>query len=535
MRVLSGRPPAGVIVVCLVVGAVVGGGWAVGLGPWLAVAVAGAAVGVATTRLAARATGGSRRSEVPLLRDPVSDLPTAAALESDFRAVLTAPEAFGAAVYVCVLHGLGEYNDAYGEPCGDAMIAWLGRRLRDTAADARVYRMRGANFAVLSSLADGAADLSAAYSRALLEVGEGFMIRGAVGRALAPEEATTPAAAVELATRRALSARGARPGDGELRPPQDPLEVMPLVRPRHEVADVAARIGRRMGLLPAELEDLAAAAHLRDVGNMALPAAVLARQGELPAHEWEFIRLHTLVGERLLAANFGMESVARLVRCSHERWDGGGYPDGLAGTAIPLGARILFVCTAFQDMTSERAHRPAREAGDALLELALRAGSQFDPDVVAAFEEEFAPAPGDAQVDFGRRGRRQLSVLVADDDAASRFLLARAIDAAGLQCTTVADGMSAWRTFRQRRPDIVICDSRLPKMGADRLCRRIRLEEADRQTYFVTLVAAATDEPVDRSDATGFDDFLAKPFDRGDLQALLAAAVRESTLRRDQP
>jgi response regulator RpfG family c-di-GMP phosphodiesterase len=307
---------------------------------------------------------------------------------------------------------------------------------------------------------------------------------------------------------------------------------VPTVHPRYEVAEVAARIGRRMGLSPLELDDLEAAAHLRDVGNMALPSDVLTRAGELPSHEWDFVRLHTVVGERLLAANFGMESVARLVRSSHERWDGGGYPDGLAATEIPLGARILFVCGAFQDMTSQRPHRPARDAGDALVELALRAGTQFDPDVVAAFESEFAPLATPIVAELPRHGRRPLSVLVADDDAASRFLLSRAIEAAGQHCTAVADGASAWRAFRRLRPDVVICDAHLPGMTAERLCRRIRYEEGERQTYFVTLVALQEDERIQRGPEAGADDFLAKPFDRDDLHTLLTVAFNEVSVRR---
>jgi HD-GYP domain-containing protein (c-di-GMP phosphodiesterase class II) len=93
-----------------------------------------------------------------------------------------------------------------------------------------------------------------------------------------------------------------------------------------------------------------------------------------------------------------MEPVAVLVRSSHERWDGSGYPDGLAGEQIPLGSRIVFVCSAFHDMTSERPHQPALEPEEALAELERGAGTQFDPNVVAAFREELrgtteVPAP----------------------------------------------------------------------------------------------------------------------------------------------
>jgi two-component system cell cycle response regulator len=109
------------------------------------------------------------------------------------------------------------------------------------------------------------------------------------------------------------------------------------------------------------------------------------------------------VGERLLRSNFGMDRVAAIVRSSHERWDGTGYPDGKAGESIPLAARVVFVCSAFQDMTTQRSHRPALTAGQALRELERCAGTQFDPAVVAAFVGAFtdrSDATGDA-VGFG--------------------------------------------------------------------------------------------------------------------------------------
>jgi two-component system cell cycle response regulator len=97
------------------------------------------------------------------------------------------------------------------------------------------------------------------------------------------------------------------------------------------------------------------------------------------------MRQHTVVGERILAAAPALRPVAKLVRSSHERWDGGGYPDNLAGTDIPLGARIIAVCDAFDAMTSDRPYRAGATAEEALAELRRCAGSQFDPAVVDVF------------------------------------------------------------------------------------------------------------------------------------------------------
>jgi HD-GYP domain-containing protein (c-di-GMP phosphodiesterase class II) len=104
------------------------------------------------------------------------------------------------------------------------------------------------------------------------------------------------------------------------------------------------------------------------------------------------MRRHTIIGERIVAAAPALSAVALLVRASHERWDGRGYPDGLAGEEIPLGARIVAVCDSFDAMVADRPYREPRSDEDALRELERCAGTQFDPRVVAAFREALADA-----------------------------------------------------------------------------------------------------------------------------------------------
>ena len=164
-----------------------------------------------------------------------------------------------------------------------------------------------------------------------------------------------------------------------------------------DLAQLVTRVGHRMGLSAEQLDELSRAAELHDVGKVGVPDAILEKPGELDADEWEFIRRHTVLGERILSAAPALRPVAAIVRASHERWDGTGYPDGLAGDAIPLGARVIAVCDAYEAMTTERSYRSAMSHSRARDELRGEAGRQFDPQVVSAFMAEIAeravPAP----------------------------------------------------------------------------------------------------------------------------------------------
>jgi len=124
---------------------------------------------------------------------------------------------------------------------------------------------------------------------------------------------------------------------------------------------------------------------LHDIGKIAVPKAIVNKPGKLDPHEWEIIKTHTVEGQRMLERVGGfMREVGEIVRSSHERWDGGGYPDGLSGETIPLAARIVSCCDAFNAMTTTRPYRNAMPIGDALDEVRAHEGTQFDPRVVVA-------------------------------------------------------------------------------------------------------------------------------------------------------
>jgi diguanylate cyclase (GGDEF)-like protein/putative nucleotidyltransferase with HDIG domain len=151
-----------------------------------------------------------------------------------------------------------------------------------------------------------------------------------------------------------------------------------------EVEQLAERVGARLGLTGDELRTVRYAALLHDIGKIGIPGEILSKPGKLTEEEFELIKEHTVIGARMLERIPFFEHVHPLVRSAHERWDGRGYPDGLAANEIPLGARIICACDAFHAMISDRPYRSALAPVDAIAELRRHSGRQFDPAVVDA-------------------------------------------------------------------------------------------------------------------------------------------------------
>jgi HD-GYP domain-containing protein (c-di-GMP phosphodiesterase class II) len=145
------------------------------------------------------------------------------------------------------------------------------------------------------------------------------------------------------------------------------------------VLALAVGVAERIGLDEPALEQVRQAALLHDVGKIAIPDAVLKKCGPLSSEEWEVMRTHPIVSEEIVLAAGGLEELAPVLRAEHERWDGGGYPDGLAGEQIPLASRITFVCDAYHAMTSDRPYRSALSPQAAREQIAAGAGTQFCP------------------------------------------------------------------------------------------------------------------------------------------------------------
>jgi putative nucleotidyltransferase with HDIG domain/MYXO-CTERM domain-containing protein len=148
------------------------------------------------------------------------------------------------------------------------------------------------------------------------------------------------------------------------------------------VVTLSLEVAQRMGVDARGMRNVEFAALLHDVGKLAISKEIINKEGPLSSEEWALMRLHTITGEQMLHKIGGLfDEVATLVRSSHERWDGTGYPDGLAGVAIPLESRIVSCCDAFDAMTTDRPYRPAKTTVEALAELRSNAGTQFDPGV----------------------------------------------------------------------------------------------------------------------------------------------------------
>jgi diguanylate cyclase (GGDEF)-like protein len=330
-----------------------------------------------------------RELETAAETDALTGLGNRRALLADLDRRLARAAAEPAALMIFDLNGFKGYNDTYGHPAGDALLARLGHALVHAVGPAaRAYRLGGDEFCVLGAGA-ARAQLEAAATAALSEQGEGFSVTAACGLVVIPDEASDASEAMRLADQRMYARKlGSRPGPDR----QSKDVLVRVLAERHPdlggrlagIARLAEGVARHLGLPESEVAVIRNAADLHDVGKLAIPDSILDKPGPLDEEEWAFVRRHPLVGERIIAVAPALAPAARLVRSSHERVDGGGYPDGLAGGEIPLGSRIIAVCDAFHAMLADRPYSRAVTAAEALAELRRCAGSQFDPRVVEA-------------------------------------------------------------------------------------------------------------------------------------------------------
>jgi two-component system cell cycle response regulator len=276
---------------------------------------------------------------------------------------------------------------------GDAFRAGVAGALLAAARahGAGLYRLDGSAHALVCP-DRGRRDSPAAAVRArVMEISEAIGSTMLHGDAALPRDAADGEAALGIALGRLRSRGRLASGSAERQIRDALMQVLVECRPGgahvsvRSVAAEAVAVGRRLGMEIGELDVLVRAAELQDIGKLAIPDRILNKTEPLTEDEWDVIRRHPIVGERILGAAPALEPVARLVRSCSERFDGSGYPDGLKGAEIPIGARVIAVCVAFDAMTSARPYRAAMSVSEAVGELFRASGTQFDPAVVATF------------------------------------------------------------------------------------------------------------------------------------------------------
>jgi diguanylate cyclase (GGDEF)-like protein len=326
------------------------------------------------------------------ITDALTGLRNRRALNQDFEEL--SPRTWeGAELLLAMfdLDGFKQYNDTFGHGAGDALLTRVGEQLaRAVDGAGTAYRMGGDEFCVVAKTdtAEGAGLVDAA-EEALSDEGEGWQVGCSYGVAWVPSDAVDLVGALRVADQRMYARKAGRASAGR----QTTAALVQVLAEQGDgldghadaVAELAISTAEQLGVVAHEIQQIGLAAQLHDIGKSAIPEAVLNKPTALTADEWRFIRRHTLIGERIILAAPALQHVAKIVRSSHERFDGGGYPDGLTGHEIPIGSRIVAVADAFHAMRSSRPYAPAVGHADAIAELERCAGTQFDPTVVAAF------------------------------------------------------------------------------------------------------------------------------------------------------
>jgi diguanylate cyclase (GGDEF)-like protein/putative nucleotidyltransferase with HDIG domain len=356
--------------------------------------------------------------EARAMRDPLTGLPTLQVFDRRLERELSRSSRHGTALTLAALDvdAFRAINLRYGRQTGDEVLCELAKHLpRVTRGADFVTRSSADEFLVL--MPDTGAEAAGEAMATLLvelesvKVGDLDCVSASVGLA----QHSRPMTANDLiaaASDRLNRARLGGGGRADARPVELEADAVGgsiaglaealLERDRYtgehseRVAELSFQVARSLGLDEREAERVRAAALLHDIGKVGIPDQILHKPGPLDPREWEIMRQHPAIGERILRAIPGMGAVARIVRHEHERWDGTGYPDRLAGEAIPVGARIILACDAYHAMTSDRPYRTAMQHDQAMAQLSAGAGTQFDPDVVRVLRrkiDELVVAP----------------------------------------------------------------------------------------------------------------------------------------------
>jgi len=355
-----------------------------------------------------RQSGALRQHERSALSDPVTGLENRRKLTRDMSAALATP-GDSRVLVMLELDGLQTYSDRFGYAAGEELLRRSASSLLEAVEPLAgiAYRVDTDRLAALVPLGERQlGEVVLAATASLRDDAADPVISRAYGDVAIPDEAAQPELALQIAGQRLAAHKQRQHRSARRQAHAALMAVLSVRRPdlREHLRIVTYRaisLARRLGLGVAEIDDIALAAELQDIGLLAVPEAVLEKERPLDEAETAMVRSHTVEGEKIIAAAPGLAPVAKLVRASSEYFDGSGYPDGLAGEAIPLGARIIAVSVAYAAMTSHRPYQAARSAMEALAELNRCSGTQFDPRVVEALSQDLAeeapPVPAPTQ------------------------------------------------------------------------------------------------------------------------------------------
>jgi diguanylate cyclase (GGDEF)-like protein len=379
--------------------------------PYLIAALVGP---LAAISLYQRSTHQALKAMRLALTDPLTGLGNHRNFQERLQRELTRAEETGGLVSVCLLDvdDFKRINDQHGHPAGDRVLAQVSTRLRQGG---EAFRLGGDEFALLLPNLDDVQALGVARS-VVKRVGEWGVgqygpITVSAGVATFPQHGRERDALIRLADGALYWAKEHGKNQVRLSGSVEPaeLEVVTGIGDRlarfraaaalaraidsrdvytgshsERVGAIAGAIAEQLDLPETEIELTRLAGSLHDLGKLAIPEEILQKPGELTSAEWLVVQRHPQIAHRMLES-LGVEPVAEWVLHHHERWDGSGYPDGLAGEEIPLGSRILYVAEVYDAMTFGRLYRSPRTRDQALAEIDRCAGAQFDPQVVRAF------------------------------------------------------------------------------------------------------------------------------------------------------
>ena len=384
--------------------------------PLLSAALIGPLIAIA---LYQRSTFRALRAMRLALTDPLTGLGNHRHFHERLQRELEAAQESSVPLVLCLIDidDFKTINDRFGHPAGDRVLSGVAARLRQ---DGEAFRLGGDEFGLLLPGHDEHSALRAATSIVaricLREIEHVGTVRASAGLAIFPAHGVGRDELVRLADSALYWAKEHGKNQARMYRP-DVVELAALKRlaagpdraaryraaaslakavdardtytgsHSERVAELAARIAERIGAEAEQVELTRLAASLHDLGKLAIPEEILRKPGPLTDGERLVLERHPQIGFRMLES-LGVDRVAECVLHHHERWDGAGYPDGLPGPSIPIGARIIFVADAYDAMTSDRSYRPKLSRVDAIAELERCAGTQFDPEIVAALADE---------------------------------------------------------------------------------------------------------------------------------------------------